>query len=115
TVNNIGPDESGNITIDYDDLKNKPTNLETTSGAQSKADAAEQSAKNYTDQEVSEIKQQLNAHQAEFETLEQNFTAHQADVATYTGTCTYSNNVYTITFDSEIANDIFTVKFKAPN
>src|SRR5690606_9468651 len=52
TVNNIGPDESGNITIDYDDLKNKPTNLETTSGAQSKADAAEQSAKNYTDQEV---------------------------------------------------------------
>ena len=67
-VNNIEPDENGNITIptfsgNYDDLKNIPTNLETTTGSQSKADLAEQHAKEYTDQAIA------NANQGEVKSV----------------------------------------------
>src|SRR5690606_11179283 len=38
-----------------------------------------------TNQDIARIEDDLNAHQAEFETLEQNFTAHQADYVQFKG------------------------------
>jgi len=59
---NLIVDPSALVTLG--ELNEKLANLETKEGAQAKADAALNSAKQYTDQEVAEVSQALDAHKA---------------------------------------------------